>query len=144
MIRKAINADIETLAQLANELWPDHSREALAQEFLDILDDEHAVCFLKEVDGIPVGFVHCQLRTDYVEGTASSPVAYLEVIFVREGFRRRGIGRALILVSEEWARSAGCFEFASDCELTNVDSLAFHLALGFNEANRVICFQKNL
>ncbi len=34
-------------------------------------------------------------------------------------------------------------EMASDCELQNTDSLKFHLAMGFEEANRIICFKKN-
>ena len=34
--------------------------------------------------------------------------------------------------------------FASDCELGNGESLRFHLAMGFREANRVICFTKEL
>lgn len=33
---------------------------------------------------------------------------------------------------------------ASDCELDNTDSLKFHMAMGFEEANRVICFKKNI
>ena len=37
-----------------------------------------------------------------------------------------------------------CREFASDCELSNLESLAFHLRLGFVEANRIICFTKKL
>ena len=36
----------------------------------------------------------------------------------------------------------GCREFASDCELDNADSFKFHMAVGFEEANRVICFKK--
>ena len=31
-----------------------------------------------------------------------------------------------------------------DCELTNDRSLAFHLSVGFEEANRIICFTKQL
>ncbi len=29
-------------------------------------------------------------------------------------------------------------------ELDNVNSLRFHMALGFEEANRIICFRKEL
>ena len=29
-------------------------------------------------------------------------------------------------------------------ELTNADSLRFHMAMGFTEANRIICFTKEL
>ena len=38
----------------------------------------------------------------------------------------------------------GKTEFASDCELDNSGSLAFHLKMGFAEANRIICFHKTL
>ena len=43
---------------------------------------------------------------------------------------------------ENWAGEHGCTEFASDCELTNTTSLNFHLRLGFQEENRIICFKK--
>ena len=42
------------------------------------------------------------------------------------------------------AREKGCREFASDCELTNTASLSFHLSVGFQEENRIICFKKML
>ena len=32
----------------------------------------------------------------------------------------------------------------SDCELENTHSLQFHLNVGFEEANRIICFTKKL
>ena len=34
--------------------------------------------------------------------------------------------------------------FASDCELDNAGSLQFHIAMGFTEANRIICFTKRI
>lgn len=51
---------------------------------------------------------------------------------------------ALLAACEQWAREKGCQEFASDCELDNRESLRFHLALGFAEANRIVCFRKAL
>ena len=50
----------------------------------------------------------------------------------------------MLAACEDWARSQGCTEFASDCELENTDSLAFHLKCGFEEMNRIICFAKKL
>lgn len=35
-------------------------------------------------------------------------------------------------------------EFASDCELNNLDSFKFHKAMGFDEANRIISFRKRI
>ncbi len=91
-----------------------------------------------------MGFAQCQLRHDYVEGTDSSPVGYLEGIFVKEAYRHKGYARELLRECEKWAAEQGCGAFASDCELGNEESLAFHLAAGFAEANRIICFTKEL
>ena len=99
---------------------------------------------LCEQAGQAVGFAQCGLRHDYVEGTHGGPVGYLEGVFVLPAHRRRGVARALVRACCEWARTRGCREFASDCELENADSLAFHLGVGFQEANRVICFVRRL
>ncbi len=107
------------------------------------LNDE-AACFIKYVDDKPIAFAQCQLRHDYVEGTESSPVGYLEGIFVLEEYRKNGYAAELLAACERWAKEKGCSEFASDCELDNADSLRFHLAMGFAEANRIICFKKAL
>ena len=142
-IQKATVAGLHELAQLALKLWPDHTVEELEDMFRPLLKAEDAAIFMYyEKDAI--AFAQCQLRTDYVEGTQTSPVGYLEGIFVDRPFRRRGIAKHLCTVCETWARERGCTEFASDCELTNTESLLFHLKLGFIEANRIICFTKTL
>ena len=131
-------------ADLAYKLWPEHDIDEMTEEFSDLLNREDAAVFLAEEEGQTIGFAQCQLRRDYVEGTQSSPVGYLEGIFVREKYRRQGIARALLKACETWAGEQGCSEFASDCELTNYESFRFHLALGFLEANRIICFTKRI
>lgn len=35
-------------------------------------------------------------------------------------------------------------EFANDCEIDSIESFQFHIAMGFTEANRIICFTKEL
>lgn len=143
---KITRAEGEALAQaaaLADELFPGHAPGELLAEWETLPRSECAV-FLAAEGGAPVGFAQCQLRSDYVEGTETSPVGYLEGIYVRPGSRRRGTARALLSACEDWARERGCTEFASDCELDNTDSAAFHLAAGFAEANRIICFAKRL
>ena len=61
-----------------------------------------------------------------------------------DAYREQGIAKQLLAACEEWAKTMGCREFASDCELSNTQSLAFHLRAGFQEANRIICFTKEL
>ena len=141
MIRKAEFSDLPVLTDLALKLWPDHDREEMYEELSSLMAKPDAAFFLGENAS---GFAQCQLRYDYVEGTESSPVGYLEGIYVEESCRRHGLARALLAACENWARERGCREFASDCELTNTQSLRFHLSLGFEEANRIICFAKKL
>ncbi len=136
--------DLQVAAELALLLWPKHTLDELKEEFSDIMNQGDAALFLAESDGVVVGLAHCQLRHDYVEGTDSSPVGYLEGIFVRDDHRHQGVARALVAACENWAREMGCVEFASDCELTNTMSLQFHLSIGFEEANRNIHFTKRL
>ena len=134
---------LNTLGELGHLLWPHHGAAELAAEFAETMADPDAAFFLA-VDEEAVGFAQCGLRRDYGEGTESSPVGYLEGIFVKESHRGRGIARGLLEACRDWAREKGCREFASDCELHNEQSLRFHLAVGFAEAGRIICFTSKL
>lgn len=142
-IVKAEVKDAAEVARLSLQLWPEHDKEEMELEFRKLIQMDDAAVFLA-LEGEAVGFAQCQLRRDYVEGTESSPVGYLEGIFVARPCRNRGYARALLAACQDWARARGCTEFASDCELTNSESLAFHLRMGFLEANRIICFTKRL
>ena len=144
MVRKATISESLVLAEMAIQMWDSHTIDELETEFNETLNDEQSAFFIKYLNNVPVGFAQCSLRTDYVEGTETSPVGYLEGIFVKEDYRNNGYARELLLACEMWAKDMGCTEFASDCELDNTNSLKFHMAMGFGEANRIICFKKNL
>ena len=144
MIKRARIEDAEALAGLAIQMWTDQVLEDLTEEFRQLVMNDDAVCFIKYVDDKPIAFAQCQLRHDYVEGTKSSPVGYLEGIYVSEGYRKKGYAAELLSECEKWAKKKGCSEFTSDCELDNADSSRFHMALGFEEANRIICFRKDI
>lgn len=143
MIRKAETRDYPAAAALAAKMW-DADPEELIEEWKESEAAGEGAVFIAEENGRAVGFAQCALRHDYVEGTETSPVGYLEGVYVDEDCRRRGYAAQLLSACEEWAKEKGCREFASDCELTNTDSLKFHLSLGFQEANRIICFTKQL
>ena len=143
-IRVAMLEDALLVAELAIQMWKSHTIEELTQEFYEYISKENGTIFLAMIDGCAVGFAQCGLRRDYVEGTDSSPVGYLEGIFVKEEYRKRGVARDMLEACQKWAKEQGCAEFASDCELDNEDSLKFHIKMGFVEANRIICFTKKL
>ena len=144
MIRKATVDDALYVAELAIQMWQDNTIEGLTEDLAEIIASPESALFLLYDGEKAIGFAQCQLRHDYVEGTDSSPVGYLEGIFVEEAHRNQGYAKELLKQCEAWAKEMGCTEFASDCELTNTGSLAFHLKMGFEEANRVICFIKRL
>lgn len=141
-IRPVLTQEVDLLAALAAKLWPHHSKEELSEEFCEFLSC--GIIFAAFEDSQMVGFAQCSLRNDYVEECSHSPVGYLEGIFVLENYRQKGISRQLLSCCEVWAKKQGCQEFASDCELDNTQSLSFHLACGFEEVNRIICFTKKL
>lgn len=144
MVRKAGKQDLEILANLAVQLWDKNSVSGLIAEFSKVISNGKSQFFLKYENDIPIGFAQVQLRYDYVEGTKTSPVGYLEGIFIKEGYRNKGYAKELLAECETWAKRNGCREFASDCKITNIDSFRFHKAMNFTEANRIICFTKTL
>lgn len=144
MIKKAEKGDLESVVNLALLLWDSSSVKELTEEFIDAFSTDENCIFLKFEDGIPIGFAQCQLRHDYVEGTKNSPVGYLEGIYIKDEFRNKGYAKELLSECELWAKSKGCSEFASDCEIDNINSFLFHKAMNFTEANRIICFTKKL
>jgi len=92
----------------------------------------------------PIGFIEGSIRLDYVNGTETSPVGFVEGVYVIESWRRRGIARQLYEAIGDWAKARGCRELASDALLANVASQRAHAALGFRETERVVYFTKPL
>lgn len=144
MIRKAEKGDLTTLADLAVLMWSNHTTDELISEFSYSIESETSAFFIYFDKQTPIGFAQCSLRNDYVEGTHCSPVGYLEGVFIKKNYRLNGYAGELLSRCEQWAKSKGCKEFASDCEITNSKSLNFHLKSGFSEASRIICFTKKL
>ena len=129
---------------LRRALWPTCTAAESAQEIAGILRSHREGAFLAlHESGTLVGFAELSTR-EYVDGCHSSPVGYLEGIYVAPGYRNRGVGRALVAVGEAWAKSKGCAEMGSDTLLDNTESQAFHRSVGFREAERHVVFVKSI
>ena len=105
-----------------------------------VADPQRFAAFVAAADGL----AEAAIRTDYVNGATSSPVAFVEGLYVRPAARRRGLAKALVKAVEHWARERGCSELASDAPLDNLRSHAMHRGLGFEETERVVFFRKLL
>jgi len=125
-------------------LWPETTQDQHRKEmeFTVSYADRYNVCVCED-QGSLVGFAEVLLR-EWAEGCTSSPVGYLEGWYVVSRVRHAGVGKMLLKAAEDWARSRGCTEMASDTELGNEVSEAAHLELGFQVAAQVIAFRKDL
>lgn len=136
----------EAWASLREALWPEGARDEHAADIVEFIAEIAAgrgqVCFLALRGDEAVGFAEAAIRHDYVNGCETSPVAFLEGIYVAPSSRRTGVAGKLLAAVEAWGRSNGCSELGSDAELTNVQSHGFHLGLGFEETERVVYFRK--
>jgi len=135
---------LEQWTRLGVMLWPGHSFAELRESFLQILRSPKETAFLCRVGQDYAGFINVSIRVDYVEGSESSPTGYVEGIYVKELYRRQGIAKRLLEQGEAWALSRGCTQMGSDIEADNGGSYEFHTKAGFQEANRLICFIKDI
>jgi aminoglycoside 6'-N-acetyltransferase I len=133
--------------EMRRALWPDEDQEQLQIDVARYFagNEPNLVQVLLALDerGRALGFAELNIRP-YAEGCETDRVAYLEGWYVVPGARRTGVGAALIRAAEDWGRTHGCTEFASDALLENEVSEQAHKALGFREVERIRCFMKKL
>ncbi len=132
--------------ELREEFIPELDRDG-QEDFLRAFARDSAgfrAFIARDGSGRACGFAEVSVRTDYVNGCRHRPALFLEGIFVREDSRGQGIARALCDAAGRWGRAQGCREFASDVYIDDLDSLAAHAGLGFEETERVVYFCKPL
>jgi len=135
---------LEAWVCLRQALWPDETSEEHRRNALSLLNrTKNAVVYLaREEGGDVVAFAEATLRRDYVNGCSTSPIGFLEGVYVEPPYRNRGLSRMLCKALEDWAADLGCIEFASDVLLQNTLGQKVHEALGFEETERVIFYAK--
>ena len=145
-IERCSSLDQPGWLQMRVALWPDATADehrgymaiSLAQpeRFLQLM--------LYDEKRQPIGFIEGSIRSDHVNGTETSPVGFVEGVYVVPALRRHGVARRLFEAIGDWAKARGCRELASDALLENEASQRAHRALGFKETERVVYFSKTL
>jgi aminoglycoside 6'-N-acetyltransferase I len=146
VVERCTRESFEDWLELRQALWSEASEQELRLEAAATLNrPDDAIAFIaRDEHSKVVAFAEATLRRDYVNGCSTSPVAFLEGIYVVPDWRNRGLARLLCNAVEDWAAGLGCAEFASDVELHNEDSQKAHRALGFEETERVVYYRKEL
>jgi aminoglycoside 6'-N-acetyltransferase I len=137
--------DLEDYVQIRYLLWPDHTLEELRKEALDNFKDfdKNPGFFALDDEGNILGFIECSIH-DQAPGCKSSTIGFVEGWYVKIEHQHQGIGRALMARAENWARSMGCKEMASDTTKDYPLSPKAHKALGFKESSKPMHYYKKL
>ena len=143
-VRQVRSDDQAEWLRMRCALWEDCHEEQQVREMEENRSSEvDQVLVAERPDGGLCGFLEAAIRSR-ANGCDSTPVGYIEGWYVDEDARQQGVGRALVQAAEEWARSKGCRQMASDAELWNEVSHKAHGALGYQETGRVVTFEKDL
>ncbi|PSB58202.1 aminoglycoside 6'-N-acetyltransferase [Chamaesiphon polymorphus] len=144
-IVKIAQNDFNEWLDLALKLWPDYSSDEMQEILTEILDSDREAAFIVRDDlGKAIAFMNLSLRYEYVPEATQSPVGYIEGIYVKDEYRDRGVGKAMVEYAEQWALAQGCIELASDALVENTASHEFHTKTGFREAERTVYFIKSI
>ena len=143
-IISADKTNFEEWIALSLLLFPEHTDSEMRGYYTEILESEKEIGLLYEKDGKYIGYMNLSIRSDYVNGTDTSPVAFIEAIYVLPEYRKQGIAREFVGYAEQFARQRGLRQLASDCLIENQMSENFHKSCGFIEKERVICFVKDV
>ena len=149
-VRLAQLSDRDQLVRMREALWPKTPAEEHARELTEILEGKPAVTLplvilvAEASDRGLAGFLEIDLRSHADGCNPSRPVGYVEGWYVAENHRHRGIGRKLLAAAEDWARSQGCVEIASDTWIENEVSQRVHEALGYEVVDRCVHYRKTL
>ncbi len=119
--------------------------ESLSSEFHDremnlifISDDWHCLFIKNENDKI-LGFVELSSR-NIVDGCLSSPVAYIEGLYIKKENRRKGLGADSVKEIKKWCKEREFTELGADTEFENIAAQKFFKSIGFRETFRIVEF----
>lgn len=145
-IRLAKQSDLSAWVAMRSQLWPD-SADQHTSEVKDYMvgSSVDVVCcyVIDDGHGELCGFIELNIR-NFAEGSRCPKVPYVEGWYIKPQYQNRGLGKQLMQQAEQWALQQGFHELASDTELKNNKSIAIHKQMGFSEAERVVCFLKQL
>lgn len=133
LIRPAQAGDVATLHQMMSDL----ENRVLPQEpftavFLQNLRDAQVGYFLAESSREAVGMVSCHVQLLLHH---AAPVAEIQEMYVRPGYRSQRIGRRLLEAARLFARQRGAPQLEVSSNRTRTDAHRFYEREGFRKTH---------
>ena len=136
--------DLKDWLAFSLALFKEASSDEMESELKRIAQLDKYQTFIARTPKRAIGYATVTIRSDHVEGATTSPVGYLEAIYVDPEYRNRGIAKALFVQGESWCMEQGCTEMGSDTWHWNTKAQEFHKRLGFREEDVLVHFYKKI
>lgn len=138
------DSDFPTWLDMSIKLFKDYPPKDVEQDLIQMANSPKHKTFLAKTNGQTIGFITVSIRTDYVEGSKTSPVGYVEAIYVNTEYRKQGLAKLLFQKGEQWTKFQGCSEIGSDTWDWNIPAQEFHQKLGFKKEDVLVHFIKKI
>jgi ribosomal protein S18 acetylase RimI-like enzyme len=143
--RRATLDDLDALAPLFDayrRFYEQPGDVALASAYLHArLERGESVILVAEGDGALLGF--CQLYPTWCS-VAAAPIFVLYDLFVDDGVRRGGVGRALMRAAQAFGREAGAVRLDLSTARTNARAQALYESLGWQRDDVYLTYSLSL
>ena len=131
-VREATKADVAALVALMQEFYAESAftldREWAATTFHRLLaSPEQGKIWITLADQVPVGHAVLSLRFTMEHGGLSG---YIDDLFVKPAFRRRGCGRMLVSQLRHHCQGIGCKSLQVEVGATNSAALGLYKQFG--------------
>jgi GNAT superfamily N-acetyltransferase len=143
VIRAAKPADVPAMAGLLADLFRietefpiDRAKQERALRM--IIERPSAAAWVAECGGQVVGMVTAQTVVSTAEGGES---IWIEDVIVRDGWRRKGIGRRLVQAVEQWCAARGVTRMQLLADGGNEGAMAFYPHRGWTRTG-MVAFRK--
>jgi ribosomal protein S18 acetylase RimI-like enzyme len=126
-----VRLDIADFDQCGN-IWDMQRQSDLAERFCSELLEGIRTTYVYKLDGAFVGEISVVTETGDAEYTIPGRRLYVSRLIVRDGYRRRGIGRALVDYITVKAQEEGYTELSIGVNLDNYPALRLYAQAGFD------------
>ncbi len=119
---------LDKLFSIEQDFQPNTERQIKGMSLLLQHPDRAVIKVAKDEAGRLIGMVSAQLVISTAEG---APSAWVEDMVVRDEYRGKGMGRALLDSVLEWAKSKGATRAQLLVDMDNAPALGYYQHLGW-------------
>ncbi|MCL5030412.1 MAG: GNAT family N-acetyltransferase [Bacteroidetes bacterium] len=139
-IRQASPADADRITDLSFQLGYKVLHQEILERLQKIIIKDNTAVFVAVYNNQVVGWIQVSKRSAIETGE----LAEITGLVVDEKIRGQGIGKSLVLKSEDWARDNGFTSIRVRTNIIRVDTHYFYKGIGFEEKKKQTVFQKKL